>query len=122
MARGAVSCRKAFTRYYKCRSIWSEIEEELCKDIEAEKCFSGEEMIRESNCDKYTGKNNEAHNLNRLTANCVDGCNCDPVSRNGACTGYDQITDCLVMENPIDIIAPGISNLLENDGVVKPES
>lgn len=41
---------------------------------------------------------------------------------NGACAGDDQVADGLIMENLVYIIAFGIPNLLQNDGVVKTEA
>jgi hypothetical protein len=79
-------------------------------------------MIGKADNDEDDSKNDEAHNLDGFTANCIDGCDGDPVSRDCTCACYDEISDGLVEEDLVDVLAFGIADLRKNDGVVKTET
>ena len=104
------------------RMEFTEIEEELGKDVESEQSVAGELVEGKSNSDEEDGEHGEAHELNRLAANEIDSGNGDPVSWNGTSADKNQITDGAVVECLVDGGSVGIANGSQNDTVVETES
>lgn len=88
MARRAVTCGETFARNDECGGVWTEVEEKLCHNVEGEKGFARKEVIGETDCDKYAGQKDKAHDLNRFAANGIDCRNCNPISLSFILAGF----------------------------------
>lgn len=67
----SVSGWEAFTGYDEGGGVGSEVEEELAQHIKREKCVGPELVVSESDDDEQNREQDEAHELNWLSANGV---------------------------------------------------
>ena len=79
-------------------------------------------MEGETDDDEQDGEKGEAHQLDRFTPNGVDSEDGDPVTRDSTTTNEDEVSDGVVVELLIDVILGSISDLSENDRVVKTQT
>lgn len=94
---GAVSGREAFAWYYEGCCVWTEVEEELGDDVEAEEGASAEVVVGEAHDAEDDGEDDEAADLDGLATDGVDEGYGYPVSRYGAGADDDQVPDgCVV--------------------------
>lgn len=105
---------------YRC--IGAEIEEELRENVEREEPLFAEVVVGEANHHKDDGQEDKAHHLNGLAADCVNGCDSHPISRDGACTDEDEIADGRVVEDVVHVRTPGIANGGEDDRVIQTQA
>ena len=71
MAGRSVAGWEAFARYDERRTVWSEVEEEICKNVAGEQPSCANDMVSESHDAKQNREDNEATDLDRFTANRV---------------------------------------------------
>lgn len=86
MRGGAVSSREALAGDDECSCVGAEVEEELSDDIDTEHSLGLDVMVVETPDQEEDSKDGEAHVLNWLAANSVDGGNTEPIARNCAST------------------------------------
>jgi hypothetical protein len=75
-----VSGWKHFTWYNEGGGIGTEVLEEIAETIKSKESASRNDMVSETDNTEQDGENNEAHELNGLTADGVNRCNGDPVA------------------------------------------
>lgn len=92
---GTVTGREALSRDNESGSVGSEVEEELGNDVESEKTVVGLEkrVVGKADHDEDNGQDGEAHQLDGLTSNGINGGHGHPVTRNGTSTDQNQITN-----------------------------
>ena len=100
---GAVSRRETFTRYNKSGGVGAEVEEELAEDIQRKEGVLGEFVVSEADDAEEDGEDDETHQLDGFAADGVDGCDSDPVARDGAGADDDQVADGGVAEDVVDV-------------------
>jgi hypothetical protein len=76
-------------------------------------------VIGESDNDENNSQQDEASQLDWFATQSVYGSNGDPVPRDSACTDQDEIADCRIVEDLVDVLAASISNGSEDDRVVQ---
>ena len=116
---GAVAGGETLAGNDEGRSVRAKVEEELAQNVKSEQSTLRELVVGEANNAEEDGEEGEAHQLNRLAANCVDCSNRHPVSWNGTCADNDQVADGGVAEDVIHVAAAGVTNSSQNDGVVE---
>jgi hypothetical protein len=60
--------------------------------------------------DEENGEKGEASKLERLTSNRIDGCHCEPVSRNSTSTNEDAVTSRKVEQTVMQIVSTSITD------------
>lgn len=115
----SVAGREAFTRNNERGSIGAEVEEELSKDVDGEKTVRSNLVVGETHDAEENGKEDEAHELNRLATNGVNERDSDPVSRDGTSADDDDVTNGSVAVDLVNIAASRVTNGTENDGVIE---
>lgn len=79
-------------------------------------------MVGEADDAEEDGEEDETHQLNGFAADGVNGCDGDPVSRNGASANDDQIADRGVAEDVVNVRAACIADCGQDDGVVEAQA
>ena len=64
-------------------------------------------MVSETHDAEEDGKNGESHQLNRLATNGIHQSDGDPVTWNGASADNNQVANCGVVENFVDVSKRG---------------
>lgn len=118
----AVTSREAFTGHNERRGVGTEVEKELCEHVHGEKAVFTEFVVGEADDDKDDCQDDEAEELDRFAADGVDGRDRDPVAWDGAGDGDDQVADGGAAEDLVHIIAFGISDGCQDDGIVETET
>lgn len=119
---GSVTGREAFSRNDESSGVRSKVEEELSDNVEGEETTFAQLVISETDDDEDNGQNSETHKLNGLATDGIDSSNCNPVARDGAGTGDDQVANCSVVKDFVDVVTLGISDGSQNDGIVQTET
>lgn len=102
--------------------VGSEVEEELAEHVQSEQRCGAEGVEREADDAEDDGQEGESHELDGLSSDGVDGEDSDPVTRDGACTNQDQVSDGVVVQLVVDVGLRCVANLREDDGIVKTET
>ena len=76
-------------------------------------------MVGKANNDEDNSEKRESHKLDRFFVYGINECDCDPVARDGTRTDNDQVADCSVVENLVHVGTFGVSDSLQNDGVIQ---
>ena len=76
-------------------------------------------IIGKSDDDEEDGQHCKSHVLNRFAAECVYCEDGDPVSRDGAGTDEDEVADGRVVEDLVDVGAPGVSYGAQDGRVIQ---
>ena len=77
----------------------TEVEEELREDIQGEETAVAEMMISEADTDEEDGQGGEAHELDGLPTDGVDGGDGDPIAGDGTGADQDQVADGVLAED-----------------------
>ena len=110
--------KKYLSRNDESRGVGTEVEEELCEDVEGEKPVSSQRVVGEADGDEDCSEDDETDDLDGLATDGVDGGNGDPVAGDGAGTSYDEVANGLVEEDLVDVFTVSVADLGEDDGVV----
>ena len=124
MRGGAIAGGEALAGHDEGGGVGAEVEEELAEHVQRQESvlFLAELLVGESDDAEEDGQHDETHELNRLAADSVDCCDCDPVSGDGTGADDDQVTNSSVAEDMVDVGAAGVSDSGKNDGVVQAET
>lgn len=118
---GTITGREALSGDDESGSVRAEVEEELGNDVETQKTVVGleERIVGEANDDEENGQDDEAHQLDGLTANGINGGHGHPVAGNGTSTDEDQVTNGIATEGLVDGSTTTPADSAEDDGVVQ---
>ena len=119
---GSVTCREAFSRNNEGGGVGAKIEEKLSQDIQGQETALIQVVVGETNDNEDDGEEDEAHQLNWLTADGIDSGNGDPVTWDGASADDDQVADSSVVQHFPHGVTFGVADGLENDGVIETET
>jgi len=119
---GAVTGWEAFTGDDEGGGVGTEVEEELGEDVEGEESVAREVVVGESDDDEEYGEHGEAHELNGLAANGIDGCNGDPVTGDSTGENENEISNSVLAVDLVHVGSTSPSDGRENDGVVERET
>ena len=107
---GPVTSGEAFAGNDKGGCIWSEVEEELSKNVEGQEATLAQLVVGESNDTEENGEDGESHKLDRFATDGVDGGHSNPIARNGPGADDDQVSDGSVVEDVVHGLATGVSD------------
>lgn len=122
VASGSVAGGEALARNDEGGRVGAEVEEELGQDVEGEETASSDLVVGETHDTEDDGEDDEAHELNRLTADSVNKSDSHPVSGNGTSADKDDVTDGDVVEELVHVVAVSVSDSLENGRVVQTDT
>jgi hypothetical protein len=94
-----ISSRENFSRNNKSSCVGTEVLEEIAKTVEREQALGGDLMEAESNDTEQDREHYKASKLDGLAANDVDRRDRDPISRDEAGNGQDEIADTIVIQS-----------------------
>lgn len=118
----AVPGGETLSRNNEGGSVRSEVEEELAENVKSEKTIRGELVEGEANSEEESSQNCETHQLDWLSADGIDSEDGDPITRNSTGTNQDQVTDSIIAELLVDLGTLGVSDSLQNNGVVEAQT
>lgn len=78
-----------------------------------------EGLIGETDDDEEDGQHNEAQQLDRLTAECINRSDGNPVSRDGTSTDQNQVARGGTVEVFVDVFTPTPSDSGKDNAVVQ---
>lgn len=116
-----VTSGKHLAGHDKGGSVGTKVEEELGEDEDGEQRVRREVLVGETHDHEKNGEDTEAHELDRLTTDSVDGEDGDPVSGDGAGEDNDQVADGGVIEDLVRVLGArgGVADDVEDGGVVE---
>jgi len=110
---------EALSRNNESGGVWTEVEEELGKDVAGKETVSSNDVVTETHDTEDDGEDGETHQLNWLTTDSVDKSDGDPVTWNGTSADNDNVTDSGVVEDLVDVSSTRVADSLKNDSVVE---
>jgi hypothetical protein len=99
----SVSGWETFSWHNEGGRVWSEVEEELAKNVESKKTVWWEFLPSKSDNTEEDSEDEETTELDGLTSNSIDSSNSDPVTRNGTSNDENNVTNCVLVENFINV-------------------
>ncbi|KAH3664884.1 hypothetical protein OGATHE_003699 [Ogataea polymorpha] len=118
----SVSGWEALTRNNEGGGIWTEVLEELGKNIERKKSLVSKFVVGESDNTEDAGQKEERNKLQAFSSNGVDGGNREPVAWNGTGTNKDQVTGSLVVKRVVDVFGGRVANGLQNGSGIQTQA
>lgn len=118
---GPVAGGEALAGHHEGGRVGAEVEEELRDDVQTQQTVVGvlQGLVGETNDDKNNGQDDEADQLDGLAADGVDGGDRHPVAGDGTRTDQDQVTDGVLVEDLVDVLAAAPADSTQDDGVVE---
>lgn len=122
MRGGPVPGREALAGHDEGRRVGPEVEEELGDDVESQQATLAQLVVGKTDDDEDDGEDEETHELDGLAAEGVDGRHGDPVPGDGTGADDDQVTNGGVVKDLVHVVALGVANGRQDDGVVETET
>lgn len=101
--------------------VGAKVEEELGEDEDGKQSVGREVLVGEAHDHEEDGEDAEAHELDRLAADDVDGKDGDPVTRDGAGKDDDHVADGGIVEDLVRVLGTGggVADDVQDGGVVE---
>lgn len=106
----------------ECSGVGAKVEEEIRQNVAGDEASLADVVVTKAHDAENDCEESEAHELNRLAANGVNHGDCNPVSGNGSGANENQVADCCVIKNEIEIGAAAVSDGLEDGCVVQADA
>mgnify|MGYP006900024593 CR=1 FL=1 len=121
MGGGTVARWEALSRHDERGGVGTEVEEELRDDVERQEAIVGilQRVIGETDDDEEDGQHDEAHQLDRLTAEGINRSDGNPVSGDGTGADQNQVADGGPVEVFVDVFPSSPSDSRQDDAVVQ---
>ncbi len=96
----------------------------MAEDVEGEQStlVFDQFVVGKADDDEEDGEDGETHELDGLSADGIHGGDGDPITRNGTGQSDDEVANGGVVEDMIHILAAGVADRGEDDGVVETET
>lgn len=119
-----VPSREALSWHNKCGRVGAKVEEELSHDVDTQQAVRAQFVVAEAHSNEEHCENEEASQLNGLSANSVNRRDGNPVPRNGASKHDNQVANSRLVKILIcrRNVAGRVSNGAKNGSVVEGET
>lgn len=116
---GPVARGKAFSRDDERCGVGTPIEEKLNENVDGQHTVGANVLVGEAPDDEQNSEEDEADQLKGLAAHCVDGGNCEPVTRDGTSADENAVTGGKIEELAVDGSTAAVADCLENGSGVQ---
>jgi hypothetical protein len=114
-----VASGEAFSRHDEGGGVGTPVEEKLDEDVDGQHAVGLDVIVGESPDDEQNGQEDEADELQGLAADCVNGSNREPVTRDGSSADEDAVTSSKVEKFVVDGSTATVADGLKDSGGIQ---